>query len=174
MSPEKLLGPEKSKLAIDDFEDWLIGKCNCEKQEKDKIISEYQYVTGHAVRKLNEWIDAIRSNGKIQLLRNSGQDYIFWKSDTTNREEGKPQSPPSEAEEISKKRTIKEIMRAGYCKDMQCLPVHKDECTYCLRYLDYKRKFKLHAPAKNFSIHETSRSSESNSSSRSQKKVRFC
>jgi hypothetical protein len=142
MSSEKLTGPKKAKLAIDDFEAWLVDRCR-EKQEKDKIVAEYQFQTGHSIRKLNEWIDAIHSNGNIKFVRDSGKDYLVSKCSTGEKEEPKHQVKLSKkAQDFFEKCERREEMMLGPCKDECSAPIDKD-CSYCNVYLSLHRMLPL-------------------------------
>jgi hypothetical protein len=149
MSSEKLTGPKKAKLAIDDFEAWLTDRCK-EPQEKDKILAEYQFQTGHAIRKLNEWIDAIRSKGHIKLVRNSSIDYIVWTGSKKEEENRQPRGDyvATVEEEMHKdeeeKARVRKQMLEGPCKG-KCTNEGVDDCRQCsgyvsLQYTEQPRK----------------------------------
>jgi hypothetical protein len=140
MITEKLTGPKKAKLAIDDFEAWLKDRCK-EQQEKDELMAEYQFQTGHSVRKLAEWMDAIRSNGTIKLVRNCGKDYVVWTGGTQEKTKPRPKAKLSKKLQdfIEKEQKLKEKMLAGPCAHDCELPEDTD-CMQCSRFLSLKNK----------------------------------
>lgn len=110
-----LKGPNQSKSMIASFEYWLSENCKDPKPTKD-VKNQYQYETGHARRKLVEYLEVIESVGKIKIFHNAGKECCQWvkgaKPKMVEPEEIPDLLMPEEQETVAEYAKKKEIQKA--------------------------------------------------------------
>lgn len=134
MSSEKLQGAEKSKTAIENFDSWLKKNCK-EKKPLRQVLAEYQILSGHAYRKLHEWLTSLKNSKAISVFEDSGETYVIC---VPKPEVKKPKM--TKIEKYMEKVNLRERMKAGYCKNQECPPFSEEGCENCNAYRDLKDK----------------------------------
>lgn len=137
---KELEGPTKSKASIRRFEEWLKKVCK-KPMLLDKIVADYQYLSGHEPRKIKQYLAAIQSySGTISLFSNDAEDYCKW----IGEEEPQPKLTLGEIIDNKMKESahLKEKMLAGPCAG-GCPPGEVEEdpdCRQCTAFRSLKNK----------------------------------